>query len=257
LGNDKNLPPHSHPPASPVDRSFKYSKAPMVLQVESAPSFAGVGPHAVITRVRLVDNVAMSGLMSLGHLLRAASLTPSICAIQSHGTWDRTGGIVNRTYVTGISAGTCSLKFDFDGTKDRAPATLTWNAALAMPVETATFVEASIGGKSLPAMGNVISRSTLSNGLITMNLVVKAVDPKLAPTANGGLLPINVAPLRVTFPTTNICSMSSVRRINNVTFRVVLRANAEGLCSIQVNYPGENSWRRLPSALNFGVTLTK
>gem|GEM_PF-6051486 len=48
----------------------------MVLQVESAPSFAGVGPHAVITRVRLVDNVAMSGLTSLGHLLRAASLTP-------------------------------------------------------------------------------------------------------------------------------------------------------------------------------------
>jgi hypothetical protein len=244
-------------PASPVDRSFKYSKAPMVLQVESAPSLAGVGPHAIITRVRLVDNVAMSGLTSLGHLLRAASLTPSICAIQSHGTWDRTGGIVNRTYVTGISAGTCSLKFDFDGTKDRAPATLTWNAALAMPVETATFVEASIGGKALPAMGNVISRSTLSNGLITMDLVVKAVDPKLAPTANGGLLPINVAPLRVTFPTTNICSMSLYQRINNFTLRVVLRANAEGLCSIQVNYPGENSWRRLPSALNFGVTLTK
>jgi hypothetical protein len=244
-------------PSAPVDRSFKYSKAPMVLQVENAPNLAGVGPHAIITRVRMVDNTAMSGLTSLGHLLRVASLTPAICAIQSHGTWDRTGGIVNRTYLTGIGAGTCSLKFDFDGTKDRAPTTLTWSAALAMPIETATFLEASIGGKALSAVGNVISRSTLSNGQITIDLVVKAVDPKLAPTVNNGLLPINVAPLRVTFPTTNICSMRSAWRIDNFTYRVVLRTNTEGLCSIQVNYPGESSLRRLPSTLNFGATLTK
>jgi hypothetical protein len=42
-----------------------------MLQVENAPTLNGVGPHAVITRVRLVDNAAMSGLTSLGHLLTA------------------------------------------------------------------------------------------------------------------------------------------------------------------------------------------
>jgi hypothetical protein len=117
-------------PATSVDRTFKYVKAPMVLVVENATTLNGAGPHAIITRVRLVDDVAMSGLTSLGHLLRAQSLTPNVCTIQSHATWDRTGGIVNRTYVIGVTSGTCSLKFDFDGTKDRAPATLTWNATV-------------------------------------------------------------------------------------------------------------------------------
>ena len=117
-------------PASSVDRTFKYVKAPMVLVVENAPTLNGAGPHAIITRVRLVDDVAMSGLTSLGHVLTAQSLTANICRIDSHGTWDRTNGIVNRTYVTVLASGTCSLKFDFAGTKDRAPATLTWNATV-------------------------------------------------------------------------------------------------------------------------------
>ncbi|NBY50997.1 MAG: hypothetical protein EBQ55_00300, partial [Actinobacteria bacterium] len=115
-------------PAVSVDRSFKYVKAPMVLQVENSSSLTGAGPFSIITRVRLVDNDAMSGLTSLGHLLTAQSLTPNICRIDSHGLWDRTNGIVNRTSVTVLATGTCSLKFDFAGTKDRSPATLTWNA---------------------------------------------------------------------------------------------------------------------------------
>jgi hypothetical protein len=100
----------------------------MVLQVENSSSLTGAGPFSIITRVRLVDNDAMSGLTSLGHLLTAQSLTPNICRIDSHGLWDRTNGIVNRTSVTVLATGTCSLKFDFAGTKDRSPATLTWNA---------------------------------------------------------------------------------------------------------------------------------
>jgi hypothetical protein len=115
-------------PAVPVDRTFKYVKAAMVLQVENGTNLVGAGPHAIITRVRLVDNVAMSGLTSLGHLLTAQSLTPTVCKIDSHGLWDRTAGIVNRTNVTVLGSGSCSLKFDFAGTKDRSPATLTWNA---------------------------------------------------------------------------------------------------------------------------------
>jgi hypothetical protein len=116
-------------PAISVDRTFKYVKAPMVLVVENASTLNGAGPHAVITRVRLVDNVAMSGLTSLGHLLTVQNLTPTICRVDSHGLWDRTGGIVNRTYVTVLATGTCSLKFDFAGSRDREATTLTWNAA--------------------------------------------------------------------------------------------------------------------------------
>jgi hypothetical protein len=116
-------------PATSVERSFKYAKAPMVLVVENAASLTGAQSQAVVTRVRLVDNVAMSGLTSLGHLLTVQNLTPTICRVDSHGLWDRTGGIVNRTYVTVLATGTCSLKFDFAGTKDREATTLTWNAS--------------------------------------------------------------------------------------------------------------------------------
>lgn len=117
-------------PALPVEQSFKYFKAPMVLVVETNSNLRGTRPIAVVTRVRLVDNVAMSGLTSLGHLLTVQSLTPTVCRVDSHELWDRTGGIVNRTFVTGMVNGACSLRFDFAGTRDRAPATLTWNATV-------------------------------------------------------------------------------------------------------------------------------
>lgn len=244
-------------PAVAVDRSFKYTKAPMMLQVENAPTLNGVGPHAVITRVRLVDNVAMSGLTSLGHLLTAQSLTPAVCTIQSHGTWDRSGGIVNRTYVVGLVNGTCSLKFDFEGTKDRAPATLTWNATVAMPVDTPTYIDAQIGGVSVPSTGYTISRSTASRGLVTIDVSVKPVDPKLAPINSGGRLSTSGGPLRATFPTNNICSMSSTTFLSSNIMRVVLRLNAEGTCTLVVNFPGVTSMKYFPSSLTWNATITK
>jgi len=92
----------------------------------------GKGPHQVITAVALVDRAAMSGLASLGHLFTATSLTPAICTIATHGTWDRGRGqgIVNRTFVNGLANGECQIRFDFAGTIDRAPATTTWRGIL-------------------------------------------------------------------------------------------------------------------------------
>jgi hypothetical protein len=244
-------------PAVPVERTFKYVKAAMVLQVENSTNLIGAGPHAIITRVRLVDNAAMSGLTSLGHLLTAQVLNPTVCKIDSHGTWSRTGGIVNRTYVTALINGTCTLKFDFAGTKDRAATSLTWNATITMPVDTATYVEAQIGGVTVPSSGFTISRASALRGLVTMDISVRAKDSKQAPVVNGGRLSTAGGPLKAMFLTPAVCSLSSASNISGNIFRIVLRLNAEGTCSLQVDFPGVNSMRYFPSVLTWSATVTK
>jgi hypothetical protein len=119
-------------PATSVDRTFRFVKAPMILTSQGPSSLRGKGPHQIITTVALVDRTAMSGLASLGHLLTATSLTPTICTVANHGTWDRGRGqgIVNRTFVNGLANGECQIRFDFAGTLDRAPATTTWRGVL-------------------------------------------------------------------------------------------------------------------------------
>ena len=241
--------------AASVERSFKFLKAPMQLVVENPTTLTGVGPHAIITRVRLVDDTSMGGLTSLGHLLTAQSLTPTVCRIDQHELWDRTGGIVNRTFVTPLLNGTCSLKFDFAGTKDRAPATLTWNATISMPVDTPTFVDAQILGTSIPATGYSLSRAAFSGGLVTMDLSVKARDPKLGPVTNGGRINTAAAPLRVMFLTTGVCSMRSASLISGNIFRVVLQLRADGICNLQVDYPGESRMRYFPSQFVLSATV--
>jgi len=244
-------------PAASVDQSFKYFKAPMVLQVENSSNLSGSGPHAIITRVRMVDNAAMSGLTSLGYLLNVTNLSPSICRIDSHGTWDKTGGIVNRTYLTALANGRCSLKFDFPGTKDLAPVSLTWNATTtSMPVETATFVEVSINGAVVPATGYKISIAT--SRFITIDFAVKAQDPKLAPITNGGRLSTSGgAGINVSFQTSSVCSFRSARKLAEEIFRVSLRLRGEGICTLQANFSGVNSMKYLPSALTWSATITK
>ena len=245
-------------PAASVDQSFKYFKAPMFLQVENSTNLPGSGPHAIVTRVRMVDNVAMSGLTSLGHLLNVTNLSPSICRVDSHGTWDRTGGIVNRTYLTALANGTCSLKFDFPGTKDRAPVSLTWNAATTMPVETATFIEASIAGSPVPATGHTISIAKVPQSVMTIDFAVKALDPKLAPTTNGGRLSTSGgAGINVSFQTSSVCSFRSATKISGELFRISLRLRGEGVCTLQANFSGVNSMKYLPSALTWSATITK
>jgi hypothetical protein len=67
-----------------------------------------------------------SGLSSLGDLLDVTSNSPTICRVNSNVTDDRPGGIFNKTQVTALSTGTCSIKFYFAGTTSRAATTLIW-----------------------------------------------------------------------------------------------------------------------------------
>jgi len=117
-------------PATPVDVTFKFLKARTVIAVTSTNSLLGAGPHQVISTFGYVDTSMMSGLTSLGILLNVVSQTPSICQVSKNELWDRSGGIVNRTYVTVSANGTCTLKYDFAGSADRSPSTLTWNATV-------------------------------------------------------------------------------------------------------------------------------
>jgi len=117
-------------PATPVDVTFKFLKARTVIAVTSTNSLLGAGPHQVISTFGYVDTSMMSGLTSLGTLLNVVSQTPSICQVSKNELWDRSGGIVNRTYVTVSANGTCTLKYDFAGSADRLPSTLTWNATV-------------------------------------------------------------------------------------------------------------------------------
>lgn len=119
-------------PAPSVERSFTYAKIPMVLAVQNAPTLKGAGPHRVTTSVRMVDAASMSGISSLGHLLTAQSLTPTVCKVNSNELISPRGGVFNLSMVALLSSGTCTLKLDFGGTKDRAPATVTWNAAASL-----------------------------------------------------------------------------------------------------------------------------
>ena len=64
-----------------------------------------------------------SGLASIGHLLRAESLTPAVCTVQSVATQDRTGGIFTWASVKMLSKATCTIRWSFDGYPGRAATT--------------------------------------------------------------------------------------------------------------------------------------
>jgi len=115
-------------PAPAVDTTFKFLKARTAIAVTSSSSLVGAGPHQVLSTFGFVDRTMMSGLTSLATLLTVTSQTPSVCQVSRNELWDRTGGVINRTFVTVSASGTCTLKFDFPGSADRLPSTLTWNA---------------------------------------------------------------------------------------------------------------------------------
>ena len=116
--------------APAVDTTFKFLKARTVIEVTSSSSLTGAGPHSVIATFGTVDRTIMSGLTSLATLLNVTSQTPSICQVAKNELWDKSGGVVNRTSVTVSASGTCTLKYDFVGSADRLPSTLTWSATV-------------------------------------------------------------------------------------------------------------------------------
>ena len=114
--------------AAPAVRvSFNYSKAPMKITAVSAPAaLNGSTAYTFITSVLHVESDMNSGLTSLGHILDVTSNSPTICRVDSNVKYDQPGGIFNKTMVTALSTGSCSIKFYFAGTTSRAATTLIW-----------------------------------------------------------------------------------------------------------------------------------
>jgi hypothetical protein len=259
-------------PAVSVDRTFKYVKAPMVLQVENGTSLVGSGPHAIITRVRLVDNVAMSGLTSLGHLLTAQSLTPNVCKIDSHGLWDRTAGIVNRTYVTALLNGTCSLKFDFAGTKDRSPATLTWNATVSsVAIQTASLIGLQVisgnivnGKEVVGVMPNppAMFLSGMDKGRVQFNVKVTPANPAatvgVGPSGSYESIPANSLKATILTPTTCVFENSpKLTSMSVLAGRVFLLPIALGSCGIRFDFAGVPGWKVEASSITWVAAVNK
>lgn len=113
-----------------VDRTFKIRLAAMAIEVISSSNLKGVGPHRIISTIGFADKSKMFGLTSLGHLLNITSATTNICTIQRNEVVDRRGGMVNQTLLRGVANGTCTLKYEFAGTKERGATSLIWNSTI-------------------------------------------------------------------------------------------------------------------------------
>ena len=257
-----------------VDRSFKFLKAPMVIGVISGSSLSGVGPHQVISTIGYVDKNEMSGLTSLGHLLTVVSLTPDVCKVNSNELWDRTGGIVNRTYVAGLKNGTCSLKFDFAGTKDRAPTSLTWNGTVSsVPVPTGSSITLQaisgniVNGKetvglmstSAPAM----YLSGMDKGRVQINVAVKPLDSTATMGVDSrGTYSENLASsMKITILTPTTCnfqtnSPTAVTSLNGGGPAYVMPI-ALGTCSVRFDFAGIPAYQVGASSVTWTAIVNK
>ena len=113
--------------AAPLQQTFKYKRASMVLTPVGPGTMTTKGPFSILVSTLFLEKARNSGLTSLGHVLTVTNTTPLVCSVTSHGTVDLTGGIKNKTVISGLTNGTCSLTYAFAGTLDRAPATATWS----------------------------------------------------------------------------------------------------------------------------------
>lgn len=122
--------------AAPVTRSFLWIKAPMYI----TPYYASDGtrnsrlsaPNTMVYATGRSYNFVSSllftsgnnsGLLSIGHLLKAESLTPTVCTVQQVATQDRTGGIFTWASVNMLQKATCTIRWSFAGTDSRGSAT--------------------------------------------------------------------------------------------------------------------------------------
>ena len=118
--------------AAPVTQSFVWSKAAMYITPYWAPSKVinvALRPLTAtsywsnstyyFTSSLLFTSGQNSGLLSIGHLLSAASSAPSVCSVDAVETVDRTGGIFTRATVKMLTVGTCSITWGFAGTDSR------------------------------------------------------------------------------------------------------------------------------------------
>ena len=115
--------------AAPVDQSFKWTQAAMLITVTGSSTLVGRGTHTITASLNFAD-INKRGTSGLGHLLKATSLTPATCSVISNAAWSRSGGIVTRTSLRGIANGECQLQYEFAGTPDRMPTSVIWKTMM-------------------------------------------------------------------------------------------------------------------------------
>jgi len=259
--------------AAPVDRTFNFLKARTVIRVTSESNLVGAGPHSVLSTFGFVDSSMMSGLTSLAQLLTVSSLTPTTCRVNSNALWDRSGGVINRTLVAGLANGACTLKFDFPGSADRHPTSLTWNgivSSIQVPTGSAITVQALSGnvvaGKEvfgpMSTTAPIMSLSGLDKGRVQMNVSVSPTNPAavVGLDAQRRYNPIPSGSLRATLLTPSTCRFTVSTRSNslNVTNNTVfVTPIAEGLCSVRLDFAGIRGWSVEASNLVWNATVTK
>ena len=118
--------------AAPVTRLMIWRKAPMIITPYFADSASrtaalrGVGTviYAAGTTYNFVSSLLYlsgqnSGLASIGHLLSAVSLTPTVCSVEAVAIQDR-GSLFTWASVKMLQKSSCTVRWSFAGTDTRA-----------------------------------------------------------------------------------------------------------------------------------------
>ncbi|MFM8523624.1 MAG: hypothetical protein ACKOBE_04620 [Actinomycetota bacterium] len=258
--------------ATAVDRTFNFLKARTVIRVTSENILRGSGPHEVTSTFGYVDTSMMSGLTSLGQLLTVNSLTPSICAVNSNALWDRRGGILNRTIVTGLANGACSLKFDFSGSAAWLPTTLTWNATISsIPVPTASSIVLQaisgniVSGKEvvgvMSATSPMMYLSGMDKGRVQINVSVMPVNPAatMGLDSRGSYSQFLGTTLKATILTLSTCifQTNSPTRVTTLSGSpAFVLPLTTGTCSVRFEFAGVPSLKVDPSTLTWSATVS-
>jgi len=113
--------------ASPISRSFVWKKAPMIitpyystsatrdssLLATNAVTYAANSTYNFVSSLLYVSG-QNSGLASIGHLLSAVSVTPTVCTVQNVALQDR-GSLFTWASVKMLQKSTCTIRWSFAG----------------------------------------------------------------------------------------------------------------------------------------------
>jgi hypothetical protein len=182
----------SYNAAPRVTRSFTFSKNAMKIAVVPAGSVTSSGTF-VSGELSTVDTSRMSGLPSLAQLLTITSLTPSVCTVSSVQLVDQgVRGTNTRATVTGVTNGSCSVKFAFAGSGTYAATESTWSTTVSgitppptVPIDKSnqTITFASIANREF-GPGISLSASSTSGLRVSFTVSTPTICRILEPTTN-------------------------------------------------------------------------
>jgi hypothetical protein len=257
-----------------VDTTFKFLKARMAVKVSTSTTLAGVGPNQVISTLGTVDSSMMSGLSGLSILLGVTSQTPTVCQVTKNELWDRSGGAATRTYVTGLSNGICTLKFDYPGDAGRLPTTLNWSAKVTnIPIPTGASITLQaisgniINGKEVVGAMNPGSEKMFLNGMdkgrVQINVSVRPMEPMatMGLDARGTYSEQLWNTMKITSLTPSVCNFQTNSPQAVTTLNgggpVFVMPLAVGTCTVRFDFAGIPSLKVAPSWVSWSAPVSK